>query len=56
VTDEDLRLLVEELVLGGDDAEDMIRSLGGGGNETGKKSSKDDEKLNAKDSTTSKDT
>lgn len=29
VTDEDLRLLVEELGLEGDDAEDMVRSLGG---------------------------
>ncbi|KAG1749849.1 SH3-binding, glutamic acid-rich protein-domain-containing protein [Suillus paluster] len=32
VTDEDLRLLVEELGLEGDDAEEMVKSLGGDGN------------------------
>ena len=36
VTDEDLRMLVEELGLEGDDADDMVRSLGGGGNDSDK--------------------
>jgi hypothetical protein len=53
VTDDDLRLLVEELGLEGDDAEDMVKSLGGGGNGKG---GEDDEKAKAKEATTNKDT
>lgn len=58
VTDDDLRLLVEELGLEGDDAEDMVKSLGGGGNGKGvpKKGGDDDEKVKAKGATTNKDT
>ncbi|KAG0693320.1 SH3-binding, glutamic acid-rich protein-domain-containing protein [Suillus ampliporus] len=56
VTDEDLRLLVEELGLEGDDAEDMVKSLGGDGNGKSipKKSGESDEKV--KEATTSKGT
>jgi SH3 domain-binding glutamic acid-rich protein len=56
VTDEDLRLLVEELGLEGDDAEDMVRSLGGDGNEKDTNNNKDDKKVNLKEAITSKDT
>ncbi|KAJ8594848.1 hypothetical protein M405DRAFT_760084 [Rhizopogon salebrosus TDB-379] len=56
VTDDDLRLLVEELGLGGDDAEDMVRSLGGDGNEKDNNNIKDDKKVNLKEAITSKDT
>lgn len=56
VTDDDLRLLVEELGLGGDDAEDMVRSLGGDGNEKDNNNNKDDKKVNLKEAITSKDT
>jgi len=55
VTDEDLRLLVEELGLDGDDADDMVKSLGGDGigNERDKK---EDGKIDVKEATTSRDT
>lgn len=58
VTDDDLRLLVEELGLEGDDAEDMVKSLGGGGNGKGvpKKAGEDDEKAKVKEATANKDT
>jgi hypothetical protein len=56
VTDDDLRLLVEELGLGGDDADDMVRSLGGDGNEKDNNNNKDDKKVNLKEAITSKDT
>ncbi|KAG1757729.1 SH3-binding, glutamic acid-rich protein-domain-containing protein [Suillus lakei] len=58
VTDDDLRLLVEELGLEGDDAEDMVKSLGGGGNEkvAAKKGGEGDKKVKVKEATTSKGT
>jgi hypothetical protein len=55
VTDEDLRLLVEELGLDGDDADDMVRSLGGDGNGN-ERDKKEDEKIDVKEATTSRDT
>ncbi|KAG2056963.1 SH3BGR-domain-containing protein [Suillus hirtellus] len=53
VTDDDLRLLVEELGLEGDDADDMVKSLGGGGNgkDISKKGGEGDEKAKAKETT-----
>lgn len=56
VTDDDLRLLVEELGLEGDDAEDMVKSLGGNGKGAPQKGGEGDEKAKAKEATTSKDT
>jgi len=53
VTDDELRLLVEELGLDGDDAEDMVKSLGGGEDGKGapKKGGESDEKVKEATST-----
>ncbi|KAG2044999.1 SH3-binding, glutamic acid-rich protein-domain-containing protein [Suillus americanus] len=56
VTDDDLRLLVEELGLEGDDAEDMVKSLGGNGKGAPQKGGEGDEKAKAKAKEATKDT
>jgi len=56
VTDDDLRLLVEELGLEGDDAEDMVKSLGGDGRDAPQKDVKGNETAKVKEAMTNTDT
>jgi hypothetical protein len=56
VTDDDLRLLVEELGLEGDDAEDMVKSLGGDGRDAPQKDGKGNETAKVKEAMTNTDT